>query len=81
METKISDIIKDYKVEKTKHKFEFQELCTELEPIYGKAIWSLVYRVGFTEYEIRRAHKIAQDKGIIKLAYLIGIIKRNINQK
>ncbi len=61
---------------KSKHKFEFQEVCTELEPIYGKRIWTLPYMAGFTEYKIRKAHGIAQSRGIIKINYLIGIIKK-----
>lgn len=62
---------------KSKHKFEYQELAEQLEPIYGKGIWVIFTKPKFTEYEVKRAHKIAQERGILKLSYLIGIIKRN----
>jgi hypothetical protein len=61
---------------KSKFDYEFQELCTELQPIYGKMIWSLPHRAGFTEYRIREAHRIASERGIQKIGYLIGILKR-----
>lgn len=60
----------------TKHKYEFQEICEELEPIYGKLIWTLPHKIGFTEYKIRKAHEIAKSRGIDKINYLIGIIKK-----
>lgn len=56
--------------------FEFQELCLELQPIYGKRIWTLPYKVGYTEKKIRKAHEIAMKKGILKINYLIGIINK-----
>lgn len=61
---------------KSKHKFEFQEICEELEHIYGKLVWTLPHKVGFTEYKIRKAHQIATQKKITKINYLIGIIKK-----
>lgn len=68
----------DIVITRSKHKYEYQELAESLEPIYGKGIWTVFSRPKFTEYEVRRAHKIAQERGITKLAYLIGIIKKNI---
>ncbi len=65
-----------FEIKKTKHKFEFQELCEELEPIYGKRIWTLPHKIGFTEYKIRKAHEIALQRGIKNIQYLIGIIKK-----
>lgn len=62
--------------QKSEHEFEFQELCSELQPIYGKGVWTLPYKPGFTEFKIREAHKIAQRRGINKLSYLIGIINK-----
>lgn len=56
--------------------YEFQALGLELQPFYGKAIWSLFYKKGFTEEKIRKAHDIAKSRGVIKLNYLIGIIKK-----
>lgn len=61
---------------KTKHEHEYQETCSDLEPYYGKAIWSLPYREGFTEFKIKEAHKIAQKRGITTIGYLIGIMKK-----
>lgn len=60
----------------TKHQHEFQEICEELEPIYGKAVWTLPHQPGVTEFKLRRAHAIARSRGITKLPYLIGIIKK-----
>ena len=65
-----------FEIKKTKHKFEYQELCEELEPIYGKLVWTLPHKIGFTEYKIRKAHEIAQNRKILKINYLIGIIKK-----
>jgi len=55
---------------------EWQVLGKELEPIYGKGIYVIFHKVGFTESKIRDAHKICQQKGITKIGYLIGVIKR-----
>lgn len=63
-------------IQQTKHKYEFQELGSELTPIYGKAVWSLFYKPWVTEYKVRKAHEIAQQKGIKSFAYLVGIIKK-----
>ena len=60
----------------TKHEHEFQEVCEELEPVYGKAIWTLPHQVGVTEHKIREAHKIAVKRGITRYGYLKGVIKR-----
>lgn len=75
------DLLKDFsapaqELKKSKVQYEFQELGLELEPIYGKVIWSLFYKKGFTEFKIRKAHEIAQRRNITKVAYLIGIIKK-----
>lgn len=63
---------------KSRFSYEFQELGILLEPVYGKVVWSLFYRSGFTEYKIREAHRIASEKGIQKIGYLIGILKRMV---
>jgi len=34
------------------------------------------HKSNFTEYKIRKAHDIASKKGITKVGYLIGILKR-----
>lgn len=75
----IFDTLKDFQIptpQKHRVEHEFQELGLELQPIYGKAIWSLFYKKGFTEHKIREAHKIAEARGITKLSYLIGIVKK-----
>lgn len=66
----------EIEIKKSKHKFEFQELCEELEPIYGKLVWTLPHKVGFTEYKIRKAHEICKQKNILSIRYLIGIVKK-----
>ncbi len=68
--------INDFKPKKDKVQFEFQELGKELEPIYGKVVWSLFYKPGFTEFKIKKAHEIASSRNITKLSYLIGIIRK-----
>lgn len=75
----IKNLFENYElpeIKKDKVQFEFQELGMELQPIYGKAIWTLFYRPNFTEFKIRKAHAIAQEKGINTIGYLIGIIKK-----
>lgn len=72
----IGDFIHIPVPKESKFQHEFQELCTELEPIYGKVIWSLPFRAGFSEYKIREAHRIASLRGNTSVGYLIGIIKR-----
>lgn len=61
---------------KPKRKYEFIELCKELEPIYGKTVWQLPRRIGFTEYKIRKAHEIATQQGKQNIGYLIGCIRK-----
>jgi hypothetical protein len=72
----IADLIQIPEARESKFSFEYQELGTLLEPIYGRAIWSLFYRAGFTEWKIKEAHRIASERGIQKLGYIIGIVKR-----
>lgn len=61
---------------RSKHEFEYQEVCTELEPFYGKLIWTVPHKAGVTEYKMREAHKIAKERGITTIPYLLGVIKR-----
>lgn len=61
----------------TKHLFEYQSVCEELQPIYGKRIWTLPHQAGVTEYKIAKAHEIAVKRGRQgDFRYLRGIIKR-----
>jgi len=58
--------------------YSFQDLASELELFYGKGIWGIFRKVGFTETKIREAHKICQRNKLYKLPYLIGVIKKLI---
>ena len=64
------------KVESRKEKveYEFQDLCLELQPIYGKVVWSLPYK--YSEAKIRQAAKIAKQNNKQTFAYLVGILKK-----
>lgn len=72
----IADLIQIPEAKESKFSFEFQELGVLLEPIYGRGIWGLFYKQGFTEWKIKEAHRIASERGIQKLGYIIGIVKR-----
>jgi len=72
----IKTLFEGYVFKKTKHEYEFQEVCSDLQAIYGKAIWTLPFKEGVTEFKIRKAHEIAQRKGVKNFAYLYGIIKK-----
>lgn len=61
---------------KPKVEYEFQAVCLDLEKFYGKQVWTLPYKVGFTERKIVKAHEICVRRGKISLGYLIGVIKR-----
>ena len=73
----IAELIQIHAQKESKYKHEYQELCDELQKIYGKAVWTLPFRSGITESKIRRAHAIAQKRGITSFAYLCGIIKND----
>lgn len=77
------EIIKDGKLESFKFEtkksekkidFEFQQLGIELEPFYGKVIWSMFYR--YPLVKIQDAHKVCVERGITKLAFLIGVMNK-----
>lgn len=65
-----------YTTPKTKHEYEFQEVCEDLQTDFGKGVWSLPYRKGVTEYKLAEAGKIARKRGIKTIAYLIGIMNK-----
>jgi len=69
------DTLNKFQVQ-SKVEYEFQELGLELQKVYGRAIWPLFHRKGFTEDKIRRAAVIAKGRGKENLPYLIGIIKK-----
>ena len=74
----MSALLEKFKIgrEKTNHGHEFQEVCSDLQADFGKAVWSLPYKEGITEYKIREAGKIARKRGILKFNYLLGIINK-----
>ena len=70
-------IIPELKVSKGgKIDYEFQALGVELQPIYGKVVWTLFYKKGMTEAKIRDAAKIAKSRGKESFGYLVGILKK-----
>jgi hypothetical protein len=72
----IATLFAQRQIQPTRHEFEFQEVCSELEPTFGKAVWSLPHRAGVTEWKLREAGRIAKMRGKPTLAYLIGVLKR-----
>ena len=77
MTVPLSEILaKRQPVRQSRHEFGYQEVCSELEPIYGNAVWTLPHRAGCAEHKPREAHKIAQKRGKTTLGYLIGILKK-----
>ena len=75
LKNKLADLSR-FTTPTTKHEFEFQEICEQLEPTYGKIIWTLPHRKGVTEYKLREAAKIAKKRGKENVPYLMGIIKK-----
>lgn len=65
---------------KSRFSYEFQQLCTEMIEMFGKdqsnRIWALPYKTWFTEHKARRALDIAQERKILTLNYVIGIIRK-----
>ncbi len=61
---------------KSKHRFEYQEICEELAKTYGRQIWILPSKPFFTEYKLRQAHKICQQRNILTFRYLVGVLKK-----
>lgn len=60
----------------TKHQYEYQEICENLQKDFGKLVWTLPYKKGVTEYKIKKAGEIARARGILDYRYLVGIIKK-----
>lgn len=59
--------------------FEYQELCLEMEQFFPKneknIIWTLPFKIGYTEEKIRKAFDICKKKNVRSVRYVIGIIK------
>lgn len=72
----IGELFKNLPVKKTKHEYEYQEVCCDIEKDFGRLVWTLPYKVGVTPYKIKKAAEIARARGIKKYPYLVGIIKR-----
>lgn len=72
----IKDMKFSFATVETKHHYQFQEVCADLEKDFGKAVWSLPFKEGFTEHKLKKAGAIARKRGIHSLAYLIGIVKK-----
>ncbi len=56
--------------------FEFQQLCLENAPIFGRAIWKFPYQKGVTDVVLREAIEICKKREITTIGYLTGVIKR-----
>lgn len=63
--------------EQTKHQYEFQEICADLEKDFGKRIWTLPHqnKPYITNHNLRKAGQIARSRNITTINYLIGIMK------
>lgn len=70
------DFQKQKTKDESKHAYEFQEICSELESIYGKAVWRIPFQKNMTEWKMREAHRIATQRGIYTYPYFYGILKR-----
>ena len=62
----------------TKHEFEFQEICEDLQKDFGKLVWTIPHKKGnwVTNYNLKKAGAIARKAGVTTVPYLIGIMKR-----
>lgn len=73
----ISELVQNIGTQRSKHDYEFQEICVELEKSYGKRIWRVPYFTWVTEHKLRKAAEIAKERGKEgDFGYLVGIIKK-----
>lgn len=72
---KLGLLMSSYQVKKSKHEYEYQEVCSDLEKDFGKLVWTLPHKVGFTPYKIKKAGGIARKRGVLKYPYLVGVLK------
>lgn len=74
----MSALLEKFKIgrHETKHEYEYQEVCSDLQKDFGKLVWTLPYKEGVTEYKIKEAGRIARQRGILKFNYLVGILKK-----
>jgi len=74
MQINQDELFKRYTKPTSKHKHEYQAICSDLEKDFGKRVWTLPHMLGVTDAKLKRAAVIARDKGILKFAYLLAII-------
>lgn len=60
----------------TKHEYEYQEVCEDLQKDFGKLVWTLPYKKGVTEFNLKKAGAIARKRKILKFRYLVGILNK-----
>lgn len=72
----LATLFDQHQPQASRHEFEFQEVCTDLERDFGRAVWSLPHKANVTEFKLREAGRIARERGIKKFAYLVGVLKR-----
>jgi len=70
----LKDYLKTRKTKTTKADFRFQELGMEMQEYFKQNIWYLFYK--YDEFQIKDAFTICKNKGIKKINYLVGIIRR-----
>ena len=73
-DNKIIELKYEPKISTKKVDFEFQQVGIELEPLYGKGIWQMFHK--YSLVKIKDAHKVCVKKGITKISFLVGVIKR-----
>jgi len=64
--------------EVTKHEYEFQEICEDLQKDFGKLVWTIPHKKApyITNHNLLEAGKRARKAGITTVPYLLGIMKR-----
>lgn len=74
----MESLFKDFNVgrEETKHQFEYQETCEDLQKDFSKLVWTLPFKPFVTEYKLKKAGEIARRRGIKDFRYLVGVIKK-----
>ena len=74
----MSDLMGRFEIgrEETKHQYEFQEICEDLQKDFGKQVWVIAHKPFCTNYKLKEAGRIARQRGITKIGYLIGVMKK-----
>lgn len=68
--------LKNYKIKTPKKKFnhKWQVLADEISTYFNKPLYWLFYR--YEDWKIENAYKACKEKGVDKVNYLIGILKK-----